>query len=75
MKNEMTNLFSNFPKNHLNTTGHVRDYYQQKGISFLDHPQGVTTKSNPMVITLDDHKNMGNEGIGIVATMNESLDL
>jgi len=71
----VTNLFPNFRKSHLNTVGHIKNYYQQKEVKFVDHLQAGSTRSNPMVITVADHKSMVSEGIEIVATVNESLDL
>ena len=75
LKGNITNLFSNFKKSHLHSTGHIRSYCWQKGIDFASHPQAGTTRTNPIVIIAADHKRMVEEGIATVAIVNNSIDI
>lgn len=73
-KNTVTNLFSNFRKSHLNSNGHIRNYCRQRGVEFANHPQAGTTRANPVTITGADHKRLVEEGIGVMDTVNDSID-
>ena len=71
-KSVVTNLFSNFRKSH--SAGHIRNYCQQKGLQVSEHPQAGGSRNNPIVVTAIDHRRMVEEGIGILGTVNESID-
>ena len=61
-KNFVTNLFSNFFKNHLNSASHIRNYCRQKGVEFSNHPLAGSTRDKPLILTTVDHKRMVEEG-------------
>ena len=70
----VSKLFSNFRKSHLISAWHVRNYYRQKGIKFDNHPQSGSTISNPVEVTIVDHKRLIEEGVGIFEIVNNSID-
>ena len=43
-------------------------------MEFPNHPQARSTRDNLLIYTTADHKRMVEEGIGIIATVNESVD-
>ena len=73
-KSVVTNLFSNFRKSHLNSVGHIRNYCRQKGLQVSEYPRAGSSRNNPIVVTAVDHQRMVEEGIGILGTVNESID-
>ena len=55
-KNTVSNLFSNFRKSHLISARHIHSYCCLKGMKFHDHPQSGSSRSNPIELTVVDHK-------------------
>jgi hypothetical protein len=69
----INNLFSNFRKNHLLSNQHVRNWCRRKGVNFSDHPQSLSTKTRPIVMTISDHKKAVCDGLQILQMVNREV--
>ena len=72
-KSQIDNLFNNFRRSHIVSTGHVRNYCAAHNINFDDHPQSQAKKGKTVTLTSEDHKDLISEGVGIVERVNAGL--
>ena len=71
----VTNLYSNFKKNHIMTVGHAKNYCRCKGIEWKDYPQSGHEKGGKiLILTAKDHKCLIKEGMEFVEIVNAKSD-
>jgi hypothetical protein len=69
-KTVVHNLFSNFKKNHMCSTSHVKSWCFNKKVDFNEGKQAETRAKKTTIMITDDHKRVVKDGIHIVDSMN-----
>ena len=72
-KAHIDNLFNNFRRSHIVSTGHVRNFCAAKGVDFDNHLLSKSRDGRSAVVTPEDHKRLIAEGVDIVGSANATL--
>jgi hypothetical protein len=72
-KAHIDNSFNNFRRSHILNTTHVQNFCVAKNDIFDDDPQSQDKNGRPNTLTLEDHKQLINEGVEMLEGVNAIL--
>ena len=72
-KSTFHNLFANFKKSHIMSNAYIHNWCRRKGILWTKHPQSIVQKDKILIMTIEDHKQVVEDGLVILNMVNRDI--